>query len=111
MIDILLMLYNREHETKYNEFFNCLVKVLEILTFWRSHASINGEKISAKNLLNFIIEQTIQIITEIRHKLIYKACCQFSIISFSRPNPIVKSKSTEEFDDAIKFDEAAEPAE
>jgi hypothetical protein len=105
------MFYNEEHKTKYIEFFNCLVKIVEILIFWRNHTSIDGEKISAKNLLNFIIEQTIQIITEIRHKLIYKACCQFNIISFSRPNPIVKNEKNNEIDVSINFDEAAEPAE
>ena len=57
-----------------------MTSVLEILNFWRV-AGIEG-KLTARKILNFMVDQVISIISEIRTKLLFKACFRFKIVSF-----------------------------
>lgn len=58
VFDLLLMLYNRDHESQPTVFFEHLSKAIEILSFWRRHPQAE-DTFSAQNLLNFIIEMAI----------------------------------------------------
>lgn len=101
MLDLLLMFYNGEHETSPATLLDSITSVLEILNFWRI-AGIDG-KLTAKSILNFMVDQVVSIISEIRTKLLYKACFRFKIVSFTN------SKEEKKVDDSDK--EAADPAE
>ena len=101
MLDLLLMFYNGEHETSPATLLDSIASVLEILNFWRV-AGIDG-KLTAKSILNFMVDQVVSIISEIRTKLLYKACFRFKIVSFTN------SKEEKKVDDSDK--EAADPAE
>ncbi len=83
MLDLLLMFYNGEHETSPNTLLDSITSVLEILNFWRV-AGIDG-KLTAKSILNFMVDQVVSIISEIRTKLLYKACFRFNIVTFTSP--------------------------
>lgn len=39
---------------------------------------------SAGRLLDFMIDTVVQVVKEIRHKLLFKACCHFNILTFTR---------------------------
>ena len=103
MLDLLLMFYNGEHETSPTTLLDCVASVLEILNFWRV-AGIDG-KLTAKSILNFMVDLVVSIISEIRTKLLYKACFRFKIVSFSSQKTEQKSNA----DDSEA--EAADPAE
>lgn len=103
MLDLLLLFYNGEHETSPTTLLDSVAQVLEILNFWRI-AGIDG-KLTAKSILNFMVDQVVSIISEIRTKLLYKACFRFKIVSFTKP----KDEQNQNQDESE--DEAADPAE
>jgi len=101
MLDLLLMFYNGEQQNSPATLLDSIALVLEILNFWRI-AGIEG-KLTAKSILNFMVDQAVLIISEIRTKLLYKACFRFKIVSFGN--------STEEKKEDDSDREAADPAE
>ena len=100
------MFYNGDYETYPSTFYGQLMQLFEILNFWRT-LHFNGEELTAKVLLNLLVDQVIQVVGEIKTKLMFKACYRFKIISFVRPKPPIFNDS----DPASEEEEAPEPAE
>jgi hypothetical protein len=62
-----------------------LTKVFEKLNFWRLNSTISHDyETTAKILLNFLVELVIEVIGEIRDKLLVKAFFQYNIASLPK---------------------------
>ena len=86
------MFYNGDYETYPSTFYGQLMQLFEILNFWRT-LHFKGEELTAKVLLNLLVDQVIQVVGEIKTKLMFKACYRFKIISFVRPKPPIFNDS------------------
>ena len=80
MMDSLLMLFNKEHLSDHSLFFDNTFKVFYVLNFWRRYSDQAG--LTPATLLDFLIECAVTIVKEIRHKLLFKACFTYKILSF-----------------------------
>ncbi len=101
------MFYNGDYETYPSTFYGQLMQLFEILNFWRT-LHCKGEELTAKLILNLLVDQVIQVVSEIKTKLMFKACYRFKIITFVRPKPSIFNNSAEI---ASEEEEAPEPAE
>ena len=58
-----------------------LNRVFEILNFWRIQEKISGQEIlTPKNLLEIFVDIVLEIIEEVRKKLLFKAADKFGLI-------------------------------
>jgi len=76
MLDLILLFYNRDDLTP-AVLIDGLTPVLDTLYEWRLKGIL-----SAKTLLNFIIDTVVQVVQEVRNKLLYRAVYIFEITSF-----------------------------
>jgi hypothetical protein len=83
-MELLISFYNGDYESQPATLLDNLTGVLEILNFWRLHGKNHGEEFNSKNLLNFFVDQVIQVVSEILDKLLHKAAYKFQIVSFTR---------------------------
>ena len=74
MIELLLKYYNNEEGNV--ELIGCIAEVIEIFCKWQQYGQINSQ-----SLLNFIIDQVILIVGEVKNKLIVKAIDKFDLLS------------------------------
>ena len=74
MIDLLLKYYNGEDQG--NDFVDQLTSVLKVLCRWRFYGKINPQ-----SLLNFMIDQVLAVLHEIKNKLIYKAVDKYELLN------------------------------
>jgi len=101
-MELLLSFYNGDYESQPATLFDNLTGVLEILNFWRLHGKNHGEEFNAKNLLNFFVDQVIQVVSEILDKLLNKAAYKFQIVSFTRHVPASHSDEQDEAPEAFE---------
>ena len=74
MIELLLKYYNNEEGNV--ELIGCIAQVIEIFCKWQQFGQINSQ-----SLLNFLIDQVILIVGEVKNKLIMKAIDKFDLLS------------------------------
>ncbi len=98
LTDLILLFYNGEYLTEPNELIDSLTAVFEILNFWRGHGKLGENDLTPGNLMDFIIEQIINVISDVHTKLILKAAFHFEIVSFDKSKPCVTVDS--ELDEA-----------
>ena len=72
MIDLLLKYYNAEDQG--GDFCDSLSAVLKVLCHWRSY-------VDTQALLNFIIDQILAVLCEIKNKLIFRAVERFDLLN------------------------------
>ncbi len=106
MEDLLILLFNGETDTVV--LLDTLSDLFETLNFWRLH-NIKGVQLTAKNILDFMIDQIINLIGEIRNKLIFKACYRFKIIRFTNPKPNITNDSSDSEDAPESAEQMSEP--
>lgn len=87
LMDTILSFFNGDYESEPTQLLDNLSGIFEIFNFWRLHGkpAESGDNIefTAKNLLNFFVDQVIQVINEILDKLLHKAIHRYRIISLS----------------------------
>jgi len=74
MVELLLKYYNGEDQG--HEFVESLSATLKVLCRWRFCGKINPQ-----SLLNFVIDQVLSILHEIKNKLIYKAVEKYELLN------------------------------
>lgn len=80
MTDLLLTFYNKE-DSNAEVLLDNLAPVIELLVGWRRRGILD-----AQSLLNFMIDQVVGVVTEVRNKLLHRASYKFEIVSFDRPD-------------------------
>ena len=88
LLETILSLYNGDYESEPSLLLDNLSGVFEILNFWRLHGKPgdeDGTEFTSKTLLNFFVDQVIQVINEILDKLLHKAIHRFGIVSLTKP--------------------------
>lgn len=71
---MLLKYYNGEDQGQ--EFVNALTDVIRLLSRWRVQGPINTQ-----SLLNFVIDQVLAVITEVKQKLLFKAIERYDLLN------------------------------
>jgi len=74
LIELLLKYYNGEDQG--SDFVDSISAVLRVLCKWRAHGAIN-----AQSLLNFLIDQVLSVLCEVKNKLIYKAIDRYELLN------------------------------
>jgi len=74
LIELLLKYYNNEEGNV--ELVGCIAQVIEIFCKWQQFGMINSQ-----SLLNFMIDQIIIVIGEVKNKLIMKAIDKFDLLN------------------------------
>jgi len=74
LIELLLKYYNNEEGNV--ELVGCIAQVIEIFCKWEHFGKINSQ-----SLLNFLIDQVITVVGEVKNKLIMKAIDKFDLLS------------------------------
>ena len=74
MVELLLKYYNNEDSDV--DLIGAVAQVIEVFCKWQEFGSINSQ-----SLLNFIIDQIVVIVGEIKNKLILKAIDKYDLLS------------------------------
>ena len=74
MIELLLKYYNSEDSDV--ELIGSIASVMEIFCKWQQYGAINPQ-----SLLNFLIDQVLLIVGEVKNKLILKAIDKYDLLS------------------------------
>lgn len=85
LIDLVLLFYNGDYLTEPNELIDSLTAVFEILNFWRGHGKAGDYDLTPANLMNFMVDIIVTVISEVHARLLHKAAHYFEIVSFHRP--------------------------
>ena len=81
LFDLLLSFYNDDFTSEPTLLMERLNRVFEILNFWRIQEKISGQEIlTPKNLLEIFVDIVLEIIEEVRKKLLFKAADKFGLI-------------------------------
>ena len=102
LMELLLSFYNGDFESQPATLLDNLTGVFEILNFWRLHGKSDGEEFTAKNMLNFFVDQVIQVVSEILDKLLHKAAFKFQIVSFTRNTHVDHPEGQDEAPEAFE---------
>ena len=76
MLDLMLLFYNREDLTP-AALIDGLTPVLDTLYEWK----LAGD-LTPQSILNFMVDQVVSVVSEVRSKLLYRAAYKFEIASF-----------------------------
>lgn len=88
LLEVILSFYNGDFDSDPSALLDNLFGVFEILNFWRMHGKLNdNDGLTAKNLLNFLVDIVIQVISEILDKVLHKAIHKYKIVSLKQPKP------------------------
>lgn len=78
MHELILLFYNRSELTPL-VLIDCLKPILNTFFEWKQTGDV-----TAQSILNFMIDQVLSIIAEIKTKLLLRAACKFEIIRFNQ---------------------------